>query len=68
MLRSREKGFCLSVSNEKTIRNGLDMPTEQMMSCSWLGRRKTKLVSSKVLPPSLEKEDCLPGGKQGERP
>ena len=41
MLRSREKGFSPSVWNEKSIRNGLDMPTEQMMSYSWLKRRKT---------------------------
>lgn len=40
MLRSREKGF--SPWEEKSIRNSLDMPTEQMMSCSWLRGRKTK--------------------------
>ena len=41
MLRSRERGFSPSVWNKKSIRNGLDMPTEKMMSYSWLNRRKT---------------------------
>lgn len=42
MLRSRGKDFSPSVWNEKSIRNGLDMPTEQMMSYSWLRGRKTE--------------------------
>lgn len=64
-LRSREKGFSSYVWNKKTIKNGLDMPTEQMMSYSWLRGRNIKLVPSVVLLPSLEKKDCLAGDQQG---
>lgn len=49
MLTSREKGSSPSVCDEKTIGNGLGMPTEQMMSYSCLRGRKTKLVPSMVL-------------------
>lgn len=64
-LQSREKGFSLYVRNKKTIKNGLDIPAEQMTSYSWLRGRNIKLVPSVVLLPSLEKKDGLAGDQHG---
>ena len=65
MLRSRERGFSPSVWNEKSIRNDLDMPTEKMMSYSWLKRRKTgQYLLQDFLLLSRRKIVCLERSKE----